>query len=351
MTQLKEQPTDNRYIANCYYDVDQLVGIPATMVEVTRLIGVCSESGCRAILVSGEPGTGKELVARAIHMRSHRYDAPFIDVNCAASYDNLGKELFGYERGASDDLSYPDKGVFDYADQGTVFFDEICNIPLSTQRKLLKVIESRSFHRLGGHVNQKANVLVIAATNRNLKNLVDNGMFRGDLYYRLNVMSIFLPPLRERRECIPGLVDYFIGHINTEYHQKVQGVELATMVCLQQYDWPGNIQELRNALEHAIILDPSPLVSPDHLPLEVRQGGANIRSHGETTQTVLEDDANEYSGIILPPEGITLERVEKKLIEQALTRFAGNQTKAAHCLGMSRDTIRYRMKKFAIGKE
>lgn len=337
---------------NCQYDSDQLVGLSAAMIEVFRLIKICAESDCRTILISGESGTGKELVARTIHMRSCRCNAPFLDVDCASILENqLEEELFGCEKVVCSDGSCQEKGVFDYADEGTVFLGEVGDMPLFIQRKILKVLEARSFRRVGGQHNLEANVRIIAATNQDLKKSVESGVFRGDLYCRLNVMRIFLPPLRERRECIPGLVDYFIGRINAVYGKNVQGVESSTMTCLQQYDWPGNVRELRNALEHAMVLDTSPLLTSEYLPIEVRRGGKVKSRHDNVVQIIPQNSVNKHSGITLPPDGIALEGVEKKLIEQALLRFAGNQTKAARCLDMSRDTLRYRMKKFGLARE
>ena len=333
-----------------HHDLDQLVGMSATMVEVLRLIEVCSESDCRTILISGEHGTGKELVARIIHLCSCRRDAPFININCAAMPDHYSEQKsFGDKNGATADNLSLKKGIFGRTDGGTVFLDEVGDIPPFIQRNFFKVLKACSCHRGGERTTPEANVRIIASTSLNLQNLVENGLFYGDLSSYLNNTSISLPPLRERRECIPALVDYFIGRFNIEYGKTVQGFKSATMTCLQQYDWPGNVRELRNAVKHAVMFETSPLLTSTHLPVEVCRRG-NIPLQDDAFQIMPEDGVVGNPWIMLPPEGITLEGVEKKLIEQALNRFAGNQTKAARCLGMSRDTIRYRMKKFGLDR-
>lgn len=347
---LKKQTNTAKRILRRHSDFDQLVGSSAKMIEVFKMTKICAESDCKTILVLGESGTGKELVARAIHMHSSRADAPFIDVNCAAIPDNLlENELFGHEKGAFTDASQREEGIFECAEGGTVFLDEIGDMPLAMQTKILKVIETRRYRRVGGRTNLDANVRIVTATNQDLPKLVEEGLFRGDLYYRLNVMCINLPPLRERIDCIPSLVDYFIGRLNAEYGKKVQGVETETMAYLQQYQWPGNVRELRNTLERAMMLDSSLVLTPNYLPAEIRNPSAQIVEHdGDSVISMGGSSSNDAPGITLPPDGITLEEVEKVLIQQALLRYNGNQTKAANCLGMSRDTIRYRMKKFGL---
>lgn len=320
------------------------------MIELFKMTKVCAESDCKTILILGESGTGKELVARAIHLHSSRAEAPFIDVNCAAIPDNLlENELFGHEKGAFTDATQREEGIFECAEGGTVFLDEIGDMPLAMQTKILKVIETRRYRRVGGRVTLDANVRIVAATNQDLPRLVDNGLFRGDLFYRLNVMSIHLPPLRDRLDCISSLVDYFIRRLNAEYGKKVLGVETETLAYLQNYHWPGNVRELRNTLERMMMLDNSEFLTSQFLPPEIRQPVQELllpsSAAGRAAQGVLEPPT---LGIHLPPDGITLEEVEKVLIQQALARYGGNQTRAANCLGMSRDTMRYRMKKFDL---
>ena len=341
---LKKQTNTVKRILRRSNDFDQLVGSSEKMIEMFKMTKVCAESDCKTILVLGESGTGKELVARAIHNHSSRADAPFIDVNCAAIPDNLlENELFGHEKGAYTDASQREEGIFECAEGGTVFLDEIGDMPLAMQTKILKVIETRRYRRVGGRESLDANVRIVTATNQNLPKLVEQGLFRGDLYYRLNVMCIILPPLRERIDCITSLVEYFIGRLNSEYGKKVQGIAIETVEYLKNYHWPGNVRELRNTLERMMMLDSSPLLSPQFLPPEIRHHAVDLNPLPQTGS-----DANGGIEINLPAAGITLEEVEKVLIQQALERYNGNQTKAANCLGMSRDTIRYRMKKFEL---
>jgi len=344
---LKGQSTSSKFMLRRNSDFDQLVGSSENMIDVFKMTKVCAESDCKTILILGESGTGKELVARAIHSHSSRSDAPFVDVNCAAIPDNLlENELFGHEKGSFTDATQREQGIFECANGGTVFLDEIGDMPLAMQTKILKVIETRRYRRVGGRENLDADVRIVAATNQNLLKLVEEGQFRGDLYYRLNVMSILLPPLRERVSCIPSLVDYFIGRINSEYGKRAQGVEPETMECLQRYKWPGNVRELRNTLERMMMLDSAPLLTKQFLPPEVCC--PTEQDNNLITATESDDGSKQQLDINLPHDGITLEEVEKVLIQQALARYNGNQTKAANCLGMSRDTMRYRMKKFDL---
>lgn len=333
---------------NRHHSADQLVGMSATMVEVLRLIEVCADSDCRIILISGEAGTGKELVARTIHVCSCRRDAPFININCAAIPDHYSGEKLSIDKnqGTVDNSSWG-KGILNRAAGGTVFFDEISDMLLFIQNFFIKVLEACSPRQMGRQKTPDMDVCVIVATRQNLQGLLYN-----DLFSSLNITSIFLPPLRERRECIPALVDYFIGHYNRKYGKAIRGVKLATMTFLQHYDWPGNVRELRNTLGHAVKSETSPLLTSAHLPVDICQAGnASFQDNKTAFQIMQEESVVGNPWIMLPPEGIALEGVEKKLIEQALIRFAGNQTKAARCLGMSRDTIRYRIKKFGLGRE
>ncbi len=346
--QLKQQTDSAKRILRRHCDFDQLIGSSEKMIDVFKMTKVCAESDCKTILILGESGTGKELVARAIHNHSVRSDAPFVDVNCAAIPENLlENELFGHEKGAFTDATQREQGIFECADGGTVFLDEIGDMPLVMQTKILKIIETRRYRRVGGRENLEANVRIITATNQDLLKLVEDGLFRGDLYYRLNVMCIYLPPLRERIDCIQSLVDYFISRLNSEYGKRVSGMDSETMACLKRYNWPGNVRELRNTIERMMMLDPSSVLTTQFLPPEIKhpvQHGDKkiLASNLDTPNGVPQLDIN------LPREGITLEEVEKVLIQQALERYNGNQTKAANCLGMSRDTMRYRMKKFDL---
>lgn len=330
------------------YDYDNLIGNSPKMIDVFKMIKVCAETDAKIVLVLGESGTGKELVARAIHYHSARSQEPFIEINCAAIPDNLlENELFGHEKGAYTDASKSHKGIFEAAAGGTVFLDEIGDMPLPMQAKILKVIEAKKFRRLGGSRDIDTDVRIIAATNQDLPYMVKEGTFRGDLFFRLNVMNIPLAPLRERKEDIPSLANYFIERLNEEYGRGVEGISAAALDCLQRHDWPGNVRELRNAMERAMMLEPGTMLGHEFFSHEIRQC-AQAKAKG-LPQAGQEAPAVAESGYItLPPHGISIEEVEKELIQQALTRFNGNQTKAAQCLRMSRDTLRYRIKKFGL---
>lgn len=339
------------------YDYDNLIGNSPKMIEVFKMIKICAETDSKIVLVLGESGTGKQLVARAIHYHSARSKQPFIEINCAAIPDNLlENELFGHEKGAYTDASKSHKGIFEAAEGGTVFLDEIGDMPLTMQAKILKVIDSQKFRRLGGDRDRDVDVRIIAATNQDLPAMVQEGSFRGDLFFRLNVMNIPLPPLRERLDDIPALINYFIGRLNEEYGRAVEGVTPEALECLQRYHWPGNVRELRNTMERAMMLEPGTTLSHEFFNHEIQDcaGGHVVLPRSEPFD-VGGAPAVAASGYInLPPEGISIEEVEKELIQQALIRYNGNQTKAAKCLRMSRDTLRYRIKKFglqSIGKE
>ncbi len=324
---------------------DKLIGNCQKMIEVFKMIKVCADTDAKTVLVTGESGTGKELVAKAIHLHSARAESPFIEVNCAAIPENLlENELFGHEKGAYTDASKKQKGIFEMAEGGSVFLDEIGDMPFPMQAKILKAIETKRFRRLGGEEDVEANVRIITATNQDLPKMVSEGKFRGDLFFRLNVMSIPLPPLRERKEDISALVQYFIERLNDEYGRNVEGAAPEAMEYLMRYDWPGNVRELRNNIERLMMLEQSKVLTPQHLNNEIR------RSRTEVKKKAPGGGQSDFPGehIYLPPEGISIEELEKQLIQLALKKSAGNQTKAAKFLKMSRDTLRYRMKKFGL---
>lgn len=339
------------------YDYDNLIGNSPKMIEVFKMIKICAETDSKIVLVLGESGTGKQLVARAIHYHSARSKQPFIEINCAAIPDNLlENELFGHEKGAYTDASKSHKGIFEAAEGGTVFLDEIGDMPLTMQAKILKVIDSQKFRRLGGDRDRDVDVRIIAATNQDLPAMVQEGSFRGDLFFRLNVMNIPLPSLRERLDDIPALINYFIGRLNEEYGRAVDGVTPEALECLQRYHWPGNVRELRNTMERAMMLEPGTTLTHEFFNYEIQDcaGGHAVLPRLEPVDGSGAPAVAASGYINLPPEGISIEEVEKELIQQALIRYNGNQTKAAKCLRMSRDTLRYRIKKFglqSIGKE
>jgi two-component system, NtrC family, response regulator AtoC len=327
---------------------DQLVGNSPQMVSVFKMINVCARSDAKTVLITGESGTGKELVAHAIHLHSARAERPFIEVNCAAIPENLlENELFGHEKGAYTDASRRQKGIFELAEGGTVFLDEIGDMPYAMQAKLLKVMETKRFRRLGGEEDVETNVRIVTATNQELPRLVEEGKFRSDLFFRLNVVNIRIAPLRERRGDIPSLIAYFIRCLNEEYGRSVAGVAQDALGCLENYDWPGNVRELRNTIERAMMLEPGKVLGVCHLTEEVVQS----RRHPADEPVAVDMSATDCSGTVairFPADGLSMEEVERQLIIFALKRAGGNQSQAARCLKMSRDTLRYRMKKFNV---
>lgn len=345
-------------------DCDRLVGTSSKMIEVFKMIKVCAETDAKTVLITGESGTGKELVASAIHNYSARNEMPFIEVNCAAIPENLlENELFGHERGAYTDASKKHKGIFELADGGSVFLDEIGDMPFPMQAKVLKAIENKRFRRLGGNEDVETSVRIIAATNQDLPKMVKEQKFRGDLFYRLNVMHIALPPLRDRKEDIPCLAHYFLKRLNEEYGRNIETISTEAMDAMLAYDWPGNVRELRNTIERAMMMEETRTLTSNHLKKEIRKNSGNAHNYQieeetvvegfpivpQTAQEMLATNNHTQCVVNLPPDGISMEDVEKELIIQALERARGNQTKAASLLRMSRDTLRYRMKKFLLG--
>lgn len=324
---------------------DKLVGNSGKMIEVFKMIKVCADTDAKTVLITGESGTGKELVAKAIHYHSARADAPFIEVNCASIPENLlENELFGHEKGAYTDASKMHKGVFEMAEGGSVFLDEIGDMPFAMQAKILKAVETKRFRRLGGQDDVEANVRIITATHQNLPSMVKEGRFRGDLFFRLNVMNIALPSLRERKEDIGALVQYFIETLNEEYGRNVEGAATDTLEYLTRYDWPGNVRELRNCIERMMMLEQAKILSCEYLSSELKTSAPLPQE--ETSACVRSDFTGEH--ITLPATGISLEELEKLLIQLALRKSDGNQTRAAKFLKTSRDTLRYRMKKYGL---
>jgi two-component system response regulator AtoC len=312
------------------YSVDRIVGQSAAMDMVRTLLAKVAVSPASTVLLTGESGTGKDLAAKVLHFNSDRSARPFLNITCSALPETLlESELFGHERGAFTDARQQKRGLFETADGGTVFLDEIGEMSPALQAKLLRVLEEKSFRRVGGLHDIRVNVRVIAATNRNLDDEVKAGRFRQDLFYRLNVLPITLPSLRQHPEDVPALVSFYIDAFNREFRKKVKGVTPAAMRALQSYGWPGNIRELRNAVERAMLLAGGDWLEPADFPLTTPAAGSP-------------------SGIQLPPHGVNLEELEQSLVVQALERCAGNQTRAAALLGMNRDQIRYRIEKYGL---
>jgi DNA-binding NtrC family response regulator len=316
-----------------------LVGRSPAMESVRSMIARLGASDATTVLIEGESGAGKEVVARCVHFESSRADRPFMQVNCAALPEHLlESELFGHERGSFTDAHVQKRGLFESAEGGTVMLDEIGDLPPSGQAKLLRLLENKTFRRVGGVAELRADVRVVAATNVDLEDRVAQGRFRADLFFRLNVVRIRMPALREHAEDVPLLAAHFVARFNQEMKRSVKGISAAALEVLSAYAWPGNVRELRNVVERAFILHASAdEIRPEHLPPELRSAAAAQRRAPEK---------------LVPPvqeHGIVLEDVEKRLIVEAMERATGNQSKAARLLGISRDTLRYRLKKHAIG--
>lgn len=317
----------------------QIIGSSPPMAAVMTLIEKIVASQATTVLLEGESGTGKNLVAKAIHYGSARADRPFVTITCSAITESLlESELFGHERGAFTDAKVQKKGLVEVADGGTVFLDEISEMSVAMQAKLLRFLEDRTFKRVGGTRDIEVDVRVIAATNRNLEQAVREGIFREDLYYRLRVIPLTLPPLRDRPEDIPVLVQHFLDHFNREFHKATSHVTREAMDCLVRYPWHGNIRELKNALERIMILEDKKSLDVDDLPDEIRQGRSSVGRPGDEAAPAA----------VLPVGRMTLEEMEREAIRKALEATGNNQVRAARLLGVSRDTLRYRLKKFNL---
>ncbi len=315
------------------YAFDRIVGDSPVMAGLRALLAKVARSPASTVLLTGESGTGKDLAAKVLHYNSERANRPFMNITCSAIPEALlESELFGHERGAFTDARQQKRGLFEQADGGTVFLDEIGEMVPALQSKLLRFLEEKAFKRVGGHQDIRVDVRVIAATNRVLAEQVKAGAFREDLFYRLNVLPIELPPLRAHLEDVPGLVHFYVDVFNQEFRKSVKGVSPAAMRVLQHYGWPGNIREVRNAVERAMLLADGEWLEPADFPLMGHAPEAGAQ------------------GIGLPADGVNLEELERSLVVQALERAGGNQTRAAALLGLNRDQIRYRVEKFGLTK-
>ncbi len=302
-----------------------------SMEEVLKLVYKVAPTDA-TVLILGESGTGKELIADEIHRLSKKNKGPLIKMNCGAFAESLlESELFGYEKGAFTGAVSKKKGKFELAEGGTVFLDEIGEISEAMQVKLLRVLQEKEFERVGGETTIKGDFRIIAATNKDLKEMVDDNKFREDLYYRLNVVPIKISPLRERKDDIPLLIDYSIDKFSSQMGKNRFRISNEALDLMMKYDWPGNIRELQNIVERCVILASGQEIIVDLLPNEIRNRNNLINSN-----------------IILPEEGLSLEEVEKNLIVQALERTDQNQTNAAKLLGITRHTLIYRMEKYNI---
>lgn len=310
----------------------QIIGASQKLREIFQIIDKVAETQA-TVLIYGESGTGKELIANYIHNRSIRKEKPYIKINCGAIPENLlESELFGYEKGAFTGASGRKFGRFDRAEGGTLFLDEIGELSLALQVKLLRVLQEHEYERVGGTEVLKSDVRIIAATNKDLDKLVEDGKFREDLLYRLKVIPIYLPALRERKEDIPLLAEYFLKKYSKELNKDDISIDRETMDILLRYEFPGNIRELENIIERVVILSNDNIISPSTLPKEVVKGSYY----------------NKNDLFVIPEGGISLEAVEESFVRQALKMSNGNQTQAANLLGISRHALIYRMEKFKL---
>src|SRR5271166_770238 len=335
-----------------YHDV---VAVSSKMAELMSFVQKVAASEATTILIQGESGTGKDLVAKTIHYESSRQNGPFVAINCSAIPETLMEaELFGHEKGAFTDAKAMKKGLFETAHGGTLFLDEIGELSPLLQAKLLRVLEDQVIRRVGGVRDMQVDVRVIAASNRDLERGVRENSFRQDLYYRLAIISIFLPPLRDRKEDVLPLVEYFIDRYNRKFRKSVQGITDDTRKLLLRYDWPGNVRELKNAVERAMILEEGDVLRPDYLPFAVAQQQAAYTAFEMTSSgsnggnSAQLPDGRSLPKLFIPEGGTSLEEVERSLVELAMAQAGGNQTHAARLLDISRDALRYKLKKFGL---
>jgi DNA-binding NtrC family response regulator len=335
---LREQIDRTKKEQKSSYSLDSIIGDSPLIKAVKQLVRKVAVSEATTILVQGESGTGKDLVAKALHYESNRSRQPFMILNCAAIPEQLlESELFGHERGAFTDAKAMKKGLFELADGGSIFFDEISEMALNLQAKLLRVLEDQTFRRIGGVKDIQVDVRVICASNKDIEKMAQSKEFREDLFYRLSVIPITLGPLRERREDIPVLIRHFIDFYNQRFNKSVRGLTDQARKAMESYSWPGNVRELRNAIERAMILQDEGLLTLELFPLRISEYRGESR-------------ASELGSVRIPEGGVNLYDVERQLIEQALTRAGGNQSKASRLLSITRDTLRYKMKKYGIRK-
>jgi two-component system, NtrC family, response regulator AtoC len=324
------------------WSFDQIIGESEAMREMLELARKVAASDASSVLLQGESGTGKDLIAKAIHYESQRADAPFVAINCAALPATLiESELFGYEKGAFTDAKARKEGLFEQAEGGTLFLDEIGELELSLQAKLLRVLEEGAFRRVGGLKDLPLDVRVIAASNRDLKAEGEAGRFRLDLFYRLSVIQIEMPPLRERGDDVLLLAEHYIQDFRTRLRRPLRGLTAEVAAAFRRYQWPGNVREMRNVIERAMILEDGDMITTKYLP---RNFAPEAVASG-TIRVATNSGEKAERGFNLPPGGIPLEEVEMSLVRQAIERSEGNQTRAAELLGISRDQLRYRLKK------
>jgi DNA-binding NtrC family response regulator len=342
---LKNEVRKLRIAGGAHYSFERFTTCSTNMLDVLALAKKVAATDYSTVLIQGESGTGKDLLAKVIHYESSRATKPFLEISCTALPETLiESELFGFEKGAFTDAKSSKKGLFEAAEGGTVYMDEIGDVKPSTQVKLLRVLEEKTFKHIGGSRDISMDVRIIAATNRKLEKEVEAGNFREDLFYRLKVLPIYIPPLRERKQDIVTIAMNIVGQLNREFKRDINFLSPEAKEMLMQYRWPGNVRELRNVIERVMILSDADVdtILPDHLPPEIKMAQAN--------SATIEDGnaAKRGSSFTVPEGGIALADVEKGLILQALAAANGNQAQAARLLKVTRDTLRYRMQKFGI---
>ncbi|MGD9807142.1 MAG: sigma-54-dependent transcriptional regulator [Deferribacterales bacterium] len=322
-------------------DLPEIVGSSVAMVNVFKQIEEVAKHENATVMITGESGTGKEVAARAIHMLSPRKDKPFVDINCGSlPYNLLESELFGHEKGAFTDAKVRKIGLLEEAAGGTVFLDELGEMDLNLQVKLLRVLEERKIRRLGGTRNIDINVRIIAATNKDLKEAIEEKTFREDLYYRLNVFPIELPPLRARAEDIAPLLEMFIKKFNKDFKKNIKSFSKDALAVFRQYPWPGNIRELKNMVERICIMNNTEVITPEMLPVELQPEGRSVKK---------------CSDIDIPEDGLdldkTLQEIEKQILMKALDITEGNVSGTSRLLNTPRGTLRYKLEKYGLIEE
>ena len=331
-TRLKREVRDFRAQMKKQFGFDRILGNSPQMARLFEMIRDVAESGASTVFLRGESGTGKDLVAKAIHYNSDRANRPFMNITCTAiSEALLESELFGHERGAFTDAKQQKKGLFELADQGTVFLDEVGDMPHKLQAKLLRFLEEKTFRRVGGVKDIAVDVRIIAATNRDLETLISEGDFREDLFYRINIIPIQMPPLRERGDDIRLIAEFFVDQFATEFRRGPRHISPAGVKKLMSHNWPGNVRELRNTIERAVLFCKKDTIEPDDLVI-----GAAVSHRPMLVPTDI------------PTDGISIQEIEETLVKKALEQTDNNQTKAAKLLRLSRDQLRYRMERYGL---
>ena len=330
---------------------DSVVSVSPKMTELMNFVKKVASCEASTILIQGESGTGKDLIAKTIHFESSRHEKPFVAINCSAIPETLMEaELFGHEKGAFTDAKQMKKGLFEAADGGTLFLDEIGELTPLLQAKLLRVLEDQVIRRVGGLRDIQVDVRVIAASNRDLEKAVREAQFRQDLYYRLAIIAIFIPPLRDRKEDILPLVDFFIERYNRRFRKAIRGITDETRHLILAHNWPGNVRELKNSIERGMILEEEAFLRSMYLPFSVGESGG--RTLFERTSPA--DGGRKLANgralprLYIPEGGTSLEELEHSMVELAMGQANGNQTNAAKLLDISRDTLRYKLKKFSM---